>query len=283
MSVLGLVLALLAAGLYAVGVALQAAEAHAAPDEEALRLSLLRRLVTRRRWLLGTGAVLLGWGAQAAALTLAPITVVQPALAVSVVVLLALASRGFGERVCAREVRAALAIVVGVAGLVAVSPPHGATNARTLVLALGLGSLAVLAAAPYLLRRRRQAGAMLAVSAGLAYAWVGLATAFLADAASADAWLVSAVWLGAAGVAALGGLLSEMTALQHRSAVQVFPAVLVVQVLVALLLAPLLAGETFGTDPATIVTLAVSVVLLAFGTRSLAGSASVERVIAARA
>ncbi len=54
-------------------------------------------LVRRARWLLGTGLSMLGWPLQVVALLLAPLVVVQPALAVGLLVLLFLAERMLGE------------------------------------------------------------------------------------------------------------------------------------------------------------------------------------------
>src|SRR5215210_4098976 len=149
---LGVLAALASAVLYSGGVTLQSLEAREAPGEESLRLSLLSRLVRRRRWLAGTGCVAGGWGMQATALMLAPITIVQPALAVSVVSLLLIAVRFFGESVRRREALAALAIVAGVAGLVAVAPAQTEAHARPLALALGMTVLGAIALAPYALR-----------------------------------------------------------------------------------------------------------------------------------
>jgi hypothetical protein len=79
--VLGIGAAFGASSLYSVGIALQAMEAKAAPREEHLRLALLSGLLRRARWLLGTGISILGWPLQVVALLLAPLVVVQPALA----------------------------------------------------------------------------------------------------------------------------------------------------------------------------------------------------------
>ena len=86
--VAGLALAFTTAILYATAVGLQALEARESPQEQHLRISLLRRLITRPRWLIGTGLALLGWIAQVGALLLIPLTLVEPALAMSLVVLL---------------------------------------------------------------------------------------------------------------------------------------------------------------------------------------------------
>src|ERR1700747_53544 len=85
---LGLLAAFGAAGFYSAGIALQALEARRVGPELALRFGLLRRLVRRPRWLAGLGVDPGGWGVQTLALTLAPLTLVQPALAAGLVFLL---------------------------------------------------------------------------------------------------------------------------------------------------------------------------------------------------
>src|SRR3954471_9748170 len=85
--VAGLLLAALAAVLFAVGAVLQheAAERSKTPTGLSLRL-----MVKRRRWMLGQGATFCGTGSQVAALAVAPVAVVQPMLAVGLVVALGL-------------------------------------------------------------------------------------------------------------------------------------------------------------------------------------------------
>src|SRR2546426_11731197 len=95
----GILAALAASALYAVGMALQAVEARLAPEAQALRLSLFRRLVRRPRWIAGTALGLSGWALQALALAQAPLTLVQPLLGSSLVFLLAISVWRLGERV----------------------------------------------------------------------------------------------------------------------------------------------------------------------------------------
>jgi drug/metabolite transporter (DMT)-like permease len=57
---LGLGLALASAALYALGVTFQALEARTSPAEESFYLALLRRLLRRPRWILGTAFVVGG-------------------------------------------------------------------------------------------------------------------------------------------------------------------------------------------------------------------------------
>ena len=119
---LGLGIALAAAALYSFGATLQAMEARDTSRDESLKLSLLGRLMTRRRWIAGTVCVVGGWLLQVTALFLAPLTVVQPALAASVVVLLLIGMWVHGESVSARDVLAAGAIIAGVTGLAVAAP-----------------------------------------------------------------------------------------------------------------------------------------------------------------
>jgi hypothetical protein len=78
----------------------------------ARELALLRRLLARPCWSAATALAGAGWPLQIAALALAPRTVVQPALALGLALLLVLGPRLLGEP-------AVLAIVLGV---VAVAP-----------------------------------------------------------------------------------------------------------------------------------------------------------------
>jgi drug/metabolite transporter (DMT)-like permease len=276
---LGVLAALVSAVLYSAGVTLQAIEAREAPIDESLKLSLLRRLVHRRRWLVGTACVAGGWIMQAVALMLAPITIVQPALALSVVSLLFIAVRFFGEALRRQEILAAVAIVVGVAGLVLVSPEQTEAHAEPLILGVGMALLGALALAPYALRGHHRFDSFVVFSAGLAYAWTGFSTKFLADGVASGAYPVAVLWMGATVVAGGTGLLSEMTALQSRSAIRVFPVVLVVQIVVAVLLAPLLAGESWSPDALIVAGLVASLVVVSAGTRALAGARAVGAVI----
>src|SRR2546428_9787648 len=107
---LGLLAAFGAAGLYSAGIALQALEARQIAKEHALRIGLLWRLVRRPRWLLGITLDLGGWALQALALALAPLTLVQPALAGGLVFLLMIGPGLLGEPVGRREVMASVPI-----------------------------------------------------------------------------------------------------------------------------------------------------------------------------
>jgi len=279
-AVLGLALALGAGSCYGFGVTLQALEARRAPARESLHLALLRRLVSRPRWIVGTCCVVAGWALQATALLLAPVTVVQPALAVGLFVLLVAGARLSQERVGRREVIAVVAIIVGVGGLAITAPGQAEGDGNALVVGIGLGLLGIAALVPYSPRRGHwRTGAPLAISAGFAYSWSGFSTKFVADAIPSEAWIVVLVWLGATGVGAGIGLLSEMTALQQRSAIHVFPIMLVVQIVTVVLLAPLVAGEGWTGGALSLITLSLSLAVVAVGAGLLATAPAVRAAV----
>jgi drug/metabolite transporter (DMT)-like permease len=272
--VLGIGAAVGASTLYSLGIALQAMDAKEAPHEEHLRLALAWNLVRRARWLTGTGLSILGWPLQVVALLLVPLVVVQPALAVGLVVLMFLAQRMLGEHAGRYEYLAMGAIVVGVIGVALTAPPrsttHGSENlAITLVLVgLALGSLL-----PYLLRAiGRSPAAVTMIGAGLAFAWSGVATKLASDDLAQGQLLAAAAW-GLSTAAASGvGVLSEMSALQSRAAIQVAPVVFVTQTIVPVVLALLLLGENLGATPAGGVPMCASLALLVTGAAMLARS-----------
>ncbi|MGI8579880.1 MAG: hypothetical protein ACR2K9_04965 [Solirubrobacteraceae bacterium] len=109
-TLIGMDVAIGGSCLFGIGAAWQALEARAVPQEHALRAPLLRRLLARPRWLAGSLIASLSWPIHAAALTLAPLAVVQAADSVGLIVLLAVASRVLGlprrhsrQRRCARR------------------------------------------------------------------------------------------------------------------------------------------------------------------------------------
>ena len=83
----GALLAVLCAVLFAVGAVLQHEAAEGSTSASGLRW---RRLVTKPKWVVGQLATASGTGLQVAALALAPVAVVQPVLAVGLVVALAI-------------------------------------------------------------------------------------------------------------------------------------------------------------------------------------------------
>ena len=143
MVALGLLAAVGASVAFNVGIVLQAADARAEPAAEGLRLSLLAHLVRRRRWIAGLLLGGVGFGLQVLALALVPFVVVQPVLAIGLLLMLYLGVRMLGERVGVGEVAGVLGITAGI-GLLAWGTPSGteAVDSDAAVIAV-MGTMAL--------------------------------------------------------------------------------------------------------------------------------------------
>jgi hypothetical protein len=272
--VLGIGAAIGSSTLYSLGFAFQAMDAKEAPREEHLRLALAWGLVRRARWLLGTGLSVLGFPLQILALLLAPLVVVQPALAAGLLVLMFLAQKMLGEHAGRYEYLSMGAIVIGVIGAGLNAPPRStAHTSEQLTITLVLVGIGLASLLPYLLRvLHRSPAAVTMVGAGLAFAWSGVATKLASDDLAQGHLVAAAAW-GLSTAAASGvGVLSEMSALQSRPAIQVAPVVFVTQTVVPVVLGPLLLGESFSATPLGGVPLAASLALLVAGAAMLARS-----------
>ncbi len=248
-------------------------EAREAPRSEQLRPALALRLLRRVRWLGGTGLSMLGWPLQLLALSLAPLVVVQPALALGLPVLMVMGERMLGERAGHREHLAVGAIVLGVVGAGLCAPARTTTHAHWTTLAVVLGALGLASLLPYLmLRLGRSLPFVTMLGAGLAFGWSGVATKLASD-DLAHAYIGAAIaWGLATGGASAIATLSEMSSLQSRPAIQVAPVVFVIQTAVPVALAPILFNESFSTTPGGGVPLALSLALVVASAAVLARS-----------
>jgi drug/metabolite transporter (DMT)-like permease len=241
----GLLLAAVASLLFNTALVLQAVEARRIPAEHGLRLSLLGRLLRRPRWLAGAALSMVAAGVQVLALTSAPLTVVQPADAVGLVLLAIAGARILGEQVGRRELAAAVGIVVGITAVVAAGPARSEAHS-------GAGGLAVLlvvapmATVPFLFwRRAGKEGLTVVFGAGFAFAASAFAMKLVADSLTSHAWLSLTVAAGAAVAAGTAGTVSEQAALQQRQATQVAPIIFVTELMVPMLLAVAVGGENW--------------------------------------
>ncbi len=262
-----------ASTFYSLGIALQALDAKQAPQEEHLRLALAWGLVRRGRWLLGTGLSILGFPLQIVALLLAPLAVVQPALAAGLLVLMLVGEHMLEERPGRYEYACVLAIVAGVIGAGLCAPPSTThvTDVSTTTIVLAI--LAAAGLAPYLLRvfgHPRSEVTMFC--AGCAFAFSGVATKLAADDLKVGSIFLAVLWAASTALASGVGTLSEMSALQSRPAIQVAPVVFVTQTAIPVALAPLLFGEHFDATPLNGWPLVLSLALLVLGAGLLARS-----------
>ncbi|MBV9168347.1 MAG: hypothetical protein JO342_19590 [Solirubrobacterales bacterium] len=276
---LGILVAVAASLANAFAIVLQAGEVRRSPLSKGGRPSLLLLLAHRRHWLAGTALMVVAWPLQILALTLAPITVVQPLLCTTQLVLLAVARVRLRERVGLFEACGALAIVCGVAAVVWAAPretvhdPHALRVAQPL-LVVGLGALLAYG----LGRKVPRLTLALVIGSGLAYAWVDFVNKLLADDLSSGHWLFAALWLVATVMFGALAFLQETTALQRRPAVTVAPVVGAVHDPLPVVMALWAGVEVWGSAPHRIGALAAGLAVIAAGAAILGRSRAVARV-----
>jgi hypothetical protein len=282
-TLLGLLAALVSGILYAAAVTLQALEAREAPESHQLRAGLLVFLIRRRRWVLGTALGVLGWPLQAVALALAPVALVQPALASGLIALLIAGRRVLGESPPRGAGLAVGAIVAGIALLAFEVPEKQSAHTNTTLVAITMTLIAILAIGPFLLRERaRSMPVLLAFAAGAAYVWVALATTLLDDAIGRQAWLIALVWV--AGVALLSGIggVSEMTSFQLAPASRVAPIVFACEMVVPALLSPIV-NQHLGVAGSGLLVVLLGLALVAAGVTVLSRTRAVGALTSAAA
>jgi drug/metabolite transporter (DMT)-like permease len=120
-------LAIAAAALFALGTVLQqrAAMGEDVDGEVGAGAGLMMRLIRRPVWLSGIAVDGIGFGAQAAALGIGRLAVVQPVLALQVVFALPLGARLSHQRIGRREVFGAAVVTAGIALFLILSNPTG--------------------------------------------------------------------------------------------------------------------------------------------------------------
>jgi hypothetical protein len=281
MLAIGIVAVLAASAAYNGGVVLQALDAREEPEACGLKLALLIRLLRRRRWLLGTALSIVAFPLQVLAYANAPLSVVQPGLAVGLVLLLFLGSRYMGEEVHRRHYAAVVAIVAGITIIAAAGPDHRQPDRGGAVQLALMAALAVGIVAPYVLRRRMPVYvAILTVSAGVAFAWSDIATKLFGDGVNGGRALVAGLWLAAVVASSIVATLTLMTAFQRAEVRKVVPAVFAVETTLPIVLAPLLLQHNGGLTGGDLGPIAAGLALVVAAVLTLAASAQVSWAMA---
>ena len=231
--VIGILLAAGASACFNLATVVQAGETRKVERSSSASLALLGHLVRRKRWLAGVGVQVIAVPLQLAALTFAPLAVVQPADATGLVVLL-----------------------------------------------IALAPLTLLALSPYLIRRELPSNVMV-LAAGTAFALTAFLMKILSDSLLNHAWGALIIWGAAAALIAVLGLSSEQSALQERPVARVAPVIFVLELALPIALGPIVGGEHWPTDPATVALLLASLLLTIAGAFSLMRSGPVAAVLVA--
>jgi drug/metabolite transporter (DMT)-like permease len=239
----GIACALAASVLFNVGIALQAVEARATPRARSLHLSLLQTLLRRPLWILGLLLGLVGVVPQVIALGTAPFVVVQPLLAVGLLLLLWLGSRALGEPVRAREWAAVLAIVGGVVLVAFAAPPHTEAHRGGAAVVAVVAALTLPALLPLLRVRAFTSPSAVMVACGFGYAATNVAVKLVGDDLALRHWPNAAAWAIVAAVDGFAATLTNMSVFQVLPATVVVPVITAVQTFLPIALEPLFLRE----------------------------------------
>jgi hypothetical protein len=267
---IGLLLAVLAAVLFAVGAVLQHEAAEISTSSGGLNLRLL---FTRRRWMLGQAATFLGTATQVVALAAAPVAVVQPILAVTLVVGLGLRAVRTRQAPLRLEVIGAALTTGGLAVFLVFARPvvdagHPPPSSLEVIIAVLL-SLSLLLGATLLGRGAHGAlacGAAAGIAAGIAAVLISVGLRSLRE----DGWAktLAGVTVWGAVVVALVAIVAGQQAYARGSLAWSLPALILLDPLSAIPAARLLLGERLEPGHAAVwfpaaVVAAIGVVVLA--------------------
>ena len=266
----GLLLAILAAVLFAVGAVLQ----HEAAERSRTPTGLsLRMMIKRRRWMLGQAATMLGTGSQVAALAVAPVAVVQPMLAVGLVVALGLRAIRTKQAPLKLELFGAALTTGGLAVFLLAARPEAGRDipppSSLAVIAAVVISILLVAGATLLGHGAHGAlacGSAAGIAAGIGAVLISVGVRSLQEGGWVHALAGVAVWgaIIVAVVAVLGG----QQAYSRGALAWSLPALILLDPLAAIPAARLLLGEHLEPGHAAVwfpaaVVAAIGVVLLA--------------------
>jgi hypothetical protein len=249
------------------------------PDGSARGLRLIVSLVRRPLWWAGTVGDTGGYVAQAAALGLGSLVLVQPLLVTTLLFALPLGARWSGRRLTRRDWTWALALAGALAVFVLTGEPSAGDDRAGLRRWLPAGiALAVVAGgclAAAATRRGTARALLLAVTTGLAYGLSAALTKGVVSLLDDGPVAVLSSWETYVLVAALlGGTLLQQSAFQAGDLAASLPAVTVAEPVVAVALGITVLGEQVHADGAEWALIALLVAVMVAATVALARSAA---------
>jgi hypothetical protein len=277
MSVLAILLALVAAGLFAVGTVFEQKGAMQESGAEALRVGFLLRLVRKPIWLIGVLADALGYAAQAGALGVGKLIVVQPLLVASVVFALPLGVRMTSQRIGRREVLGAAVVCIGLVVFMLVSNPTGgrtdAAGRDWLVAGGAIGAVAALHTLGSLGRSAGMKAALLGTAAGTLFGFVSALTKSTVDRFDDGLLAVVGNWHVYALIgASLVGFSLLQASLQTGALAPSVTTSMVFETIAGVTLGIVLLGEDLHEHTAGLAVSAASLAAILLGVIVLAGS-----------
>lgn len=260
----------------ALGSALQERDAVRAPGRQVARAGFLLHLLRQPRWLIGSGAAVLGACLHLIALSGAPLTIIQPIGVTGLLFAIVLSAVFNRQRVRVSQVLAGIAVMIGLVGVLTTFPHGSDTPVMSTGTALWLsGGMVAVGASVYLTAHWTPSGAralLLAAAGGAALGTTsGLARVVTSNAVedpvSVFGWLTVL-----AGVTALFGALLLQNAYRTGHFAAAYATLLIADPVVGVGIGALLLGEGVPDTPIEQVG-AVLFAFLAFaGTVALARS-----------
>jgi hypothetical protein len=279
MSWLAAGLALIAAALLAVATVAQQRVAATVPDDRARGLGLLRVLVRRRMWWYGTAGDVGGYLAQAAALGVGAVLLVQPLLVTMLLFALPLAARWAGRRPTRAELGWAGALAVSLAAFVVVGNPTDGVDRAAPAQWLPVGSVLVVLFAGALVAGARTRGTpravLLAAATALCYGAAAALTKGVLGEFDAGAVAVLTSWeLYALVAVSVAGTLLQQSAFQAGALGASLPTMTVGEPVVAVVIGITVLGEQLRADGLQWALIGLLVVVMVVATAALARSSA---------
>jgi drug/metabolite transporter (DMT)-like permease len=275
---IAIAISLVAALLFAIGFVMQQREAAEVPDEDALGIGLITRLIRRPVWLIGTAADGLGYIAQAIALAFGSLVLVQPLLATSLLFALPLGAWWAKRRLRRSDGLWALALTAGLAVfLIAGNPTAGVDSADLEVWLIAAAVVLPLVGAFILIASRLPKGGaravLLGTCTGLLYgAAAALTKSVMSYLDDGFVDIITSWELYALIVVAAGGTYLQQSAFQAGSLAQSLPAISVVEPVAAVILGMTVLEEELRADGLEWALIAISAVVMIVATAALARS-----------
>ncbi|MDN5859869.1 MAG: DMT family transporter [Pseudonocardia sp.] len=270
-------LALLAAVLFAVASVVQQRSAAAVPADVA-GAALMRVLLRRPLWWLGTLSDAGGYVAQAAALAVGSLLLVQPLLVTTLLVALPLGARWAGRRLRAAEWGWALLLAGSLAVFVAVGEPTAgldrASPERWLPTAAALGVLLAGGLVGAAARRGTARAVLLAAAAGVLYGANAALTKGVVSLLDDGVLALVTTWETYALVGvAVGGIILQQSAFQAGDLDASLPAVAIGEPVFGVVIGLLVLGEQLRADGGEWVLIGLLAAAMVVATMALARSA----------
>jgi len=276
-SALSIGLALLAGFLFAIGSVLQQRGTMEEPGADALRAGFILRLLRRPIWLCGLVADGAGYVAQAAALGVGRLVVVQPLMVSSVIFALPLGVWLTGQRVGRREIFGAGAVVAGLTVFMVVSNPSGGrTDAPFSVWAVAAEATGGCALALTLAAARRRPAvraALIGSAAGILFGFVAGLTKSTVDRFGDGAEAVFGDWhIYALAAASFAGFMLVQASLHTGALAPAITTSMVLETVVGVVVGVTVLQENLHESKWGLAATAVALTSIVVGLVALAGA-----------